>query len=370
MQESATDPDELDLALIHALQLDPRAPWSKVGTALGVDPVTAARRWARLTEAGVAWVTAHPAGLLRTAAFIAVDCEAGRVLSTAATLARWPHVISVEHTSGAHDLLLTVATPGLHALSRYVHDAIGAVAGVRSTRTHLVTRAYALGGDWRLRALDARQLERMGSPALTGTRTVRPLPEVDRQLLRMLGRDGRASLTELASEVGCAISTVQRRLRSMVAVRALVFRCDVAHTLSGWPIPVTLWARAPADQLDSIANGLTAVPETRACALLTGSAGNFHHNAWLRTLNDSHRLELLLAERFPAVQVVDRTVTLGYIKRTGRLLDDQGRSVGVVPMDVWGDPVEAARAAERGAAGRVAAGAVATSPAGAGAAGR
>ncbi|MDH6576360.1 NAD kinase [Kitasatospora sp. MAP5-34] len=50
--------DELDLALVNALQLQPRAPWSLLGQTLGISPVTAARRWRRLSEAGIAWVTA------------------------------------------------------------------------------------------------------------------------------------------------------------------------------------------------------------------------------------------------------------------------------------------------------------------------
>ncbi|MET7782244.1 AsnC family protein [Streptomyces mirabilis] len=53
--------DETDLALVHALQIAPRAPWTAVGQALGIDPMTAARRWARLTGTGCAWVTCYPA---------------------------------------------------------------------------------------------------------------------------------------------------------------------------------------------------------------------------------------------------------------------------------------------------------------------
>lgn len=35
---------ELDLKLIHALQINPRASWAQVGALLGVDPSTVARR--------------------------------------------------------------------------------------------------------------------------------------------------------------------------------------------------------------------------------------------------------------------------------------------------------------------------------------
>jgi hypothetical protein len=37
--------DELDLALVNALQISPRAPWTEVATALEVDAATVARRW-------------------------------------------------------------------------------------------------------------------------------------------------------------------------------------------------------------------------------------------------------------------------------------------------------------------------------------
>ncbi|MFJ8440171.1 AsnC family protein [Kitasatospora griseola] len=52
--------DELDLALVDALRVDPRAPWSRLAAPLGVDPATLSRRWARLTADGDAWVTCYP----------------------------------------------------------------------------------------------------------------------------------------------------------------------------------------------------------------------------------------------------------------------------------------------------------------------
>ncbi|MFF2513469.1 Lrp/AsnC family transcriptional regulator [Streptomyces sp. NPDC058086] len=51
--EAAMELDELDRGVVHALQIHPRAPWTLVGEVLGVNPVTAARRWHRLEEAGL-----------------------------------------------------------------------------------------------------------------------------------------------------------------------------------------------------------------------------------------------------------------------------------------------------------------------------
>ncbi|MDH6109724.1 DNA-binding Lrp family transcriptional regulator [Kitasatospora sp. MAP12-15] len=55
LHEQATILSEDDLALINALQLRPRASWTVLGAALGVDPVTVARRWNRLARRGEAW---------------------------------------------------------------------------------------------------------------------------------------------------------------------------------------------------------------------------------------------------------------------------------------------------------------------------
>ena len=88
LQESATL-DELDYLLVTALQREPRAEWRRIGGELGIDPSTAARRWARLTEAGLAWLSCYPAWLPPGAliAFIELDCAPGRVHEVALELA-------------------------------------------------------------------------------------------------------------------------------------------------------------------------------------------------------------------------------------------------------------------------------------------
>ena len=35
--------------------------WALIGSVVGVDPVTAARRWRSLTDSGTAWIAAYPA---------------------------------------------------------------------------------------------------------------------------------------------------------------------------------------------------------------------------------------------------------------------------------------------------------------------
>lgn len=75
--------DALDQALVHALQIAPRAGWSVIAPVLGVDAATLRRRWQRLQDAGAAWVTCHPGPAVldrRLAAALSVD---GRASNTA-----------------------------------------------------------------------------------------------------------------------------------------------------------------------------------------------------------------------------------------------------------------------------------------------
>ncbi|MDA3626956.1 Lrp/AsnC family transcriptional regulator [Saccharopolyspora sp. WRP15-2] len=333
---------ELDLRLINTLQIDPRAPWKRIAQALEIDPVTAARHWQRLTDSGAAWITAQlscRAGQL-CRAFVELDCEAGRALEVAAVLADWPHVLTIEHTSGDRDLLLTIAVPDLAALSRYAQESMGAVPGVLATRIHLVSHVHAQGCDWQLGTLDADQRGQLG----TGDRNRqasrgRELTELDKQLIRHLGADGRRSLTALADDVGLSISTVRRRLDDLLTSKDLILRCEIAQSLSGWPVTTWLWGQVPADDREVVPALLRAVPEIRACASLTGSKANLCISVWTRSLEDTRALESRVARLVPQFAVLDRTVVLRFVKRMGRVLDPLGRTTRVVPMDIWADPV-------------------------------
>lgn len=235
--------DDVDLALINCLQLDPRASWRTVGDALKVDPVTVARRWQRLQDSGTAWVSARATGHGRPEsclAFVEVDCTTSNALTIAERLARWPHVLSVEHTSGPGDLTLLVEVRDMAFLSRFLLRSLASVPGIVSSRAHLVTEVFAIGDDWKLQVLDAAQRATMTDRpvrykyAPTDQRHHgKTFDAVDRQLILKLGEDGRSSIAELTVGTGLSESTVRRRLAELTSRNQIVFRCDVSLPLSG-----------------------------------------------------------------------------------------------------------------------------------------
>ncbi|MFD7445791.1 Lrp/AsnC family transcriptional regulator [Streptomyces sp. NPDC059909] len=329
------------LALIHAMQLQPRASWTDLGRILRVDPVTVARRWGRLAERGEAWIGFSPGPRMieqLCAAFVDIDCTAADAGAVARVLSAHPHVVNLERAASTHQLLATVATSDLAAMSRYTLDVLPAVPGVTVVRARIVTHIFTEGGRWRIGALAPAQRAQL--TAQTGAATVQPTRQVtsfDRALLAELAPDGRASHQALADALATSASTVKRRLDQLTRTGTLRFRCDFARPLGGWPVAATFWATVPPADLPDIGHSLIRLPDVRACLALSGPH-NLVLQAYLRSVEDVLRFETQVATAHPRINIAERVITLRHYKHLGHLLDPYGRSVGVVPPDIWSDP--------------------------------
>ncbi len=342
MQENDTALDEVELRIINAVQYAPRASWSRLGSALGLDAVTVARRWERLTEAGRAWSTVSPGARLLEqicAAFVEVRCAPGRSVATAQALSGDPHAVTIEHITGEYDLLLTVGTEDLAAMSRYVLERVAALPAVTAVRTRLVTRFFVEGGRWRLDALAPAERcgLQSGSPDGWVEQPELVLSLDDRALLRLLAADARAPYRALAGALDVSAVTVRRRLDRLLRLRVAVLRCDFARPLAGWPVPVTFWGQVAPDQLTAVGQALTARPEIRNCAAVSGPE-NLLLQVWLHSVADIPRIEACLTREHPQLRITARLVTLRQDKLLGRLLDRFGCSTGSVSPNIWADP--------------------------------
>lgn len=331
-----SDIAELDLALINALQIHSRASWALIGQVLDVSAVTAARRWDRLVSEGIAWITAYGAPAMwehNCLAFVEVDCVAASTGGVAAAIAADPYAASVEYTVGGANLFVTTAISDLRALSVYVRDRVSMLDGVIATRVHVATRIYTEASRWHLRSLTEKQRARLAQdvakPSSEGI-----LREEDQPLLVALGVDGRKSNAQLAADLGVSASTIRRRLQRMISADVVRFRCDVANLYTEWPVLVSYQAVCSPSQIDVVGHALALVPEVRVCVAALG-ASNILFTVWLRSASSSLALELELSKHLPQMTITHRAVTLHSVKRFGRLLDEQGRSIDVVPMDIW-----------------------------------
>ncbi|MFE2050942.1 Lrp/AsnC family transcriptional regulator [Streptomyces sp. NPDC059459] len=328
--------DELDLALVNALQMAPRAPWAQLARPLGVDAATLSRRWSRLRDSGEAWVTCYAAPSQVTygaLALIEVSCvpQAREVL--AEQLARHPQAMSVELVAGSCDLLLTVAAATMSLMSRYVL-ALGRIEAVTATRTHLVQHVHRDASEWRMDSLSRDQRRDLAEEDGGVRSAPATLTPEDRVLLLALAEDGRRSVTSIAAELGRPESTVRRLLHSLLHGGRAVLRCDAAHLYAGWRSSATLWMSVPPAQLMAAGDELSRLRSTRMAASVSAEA-NLLSVVWLHALDDLARYEVQAAARITSVRVLNRAVNLRWIKRMGRLLGDDGRSTGCVPVDPW-----------------------------------
>jgi DNA-binding Lrp family transcriptional regulator len=339
---------EADLALVEALQIAPRASWTAVGEALGITAVTAARRWERLTQAGLAWVTAAPGMPARDAlclAYIEISCRSGVSIQVANALARDSHALTVELTTGSADILVTAAAGDLDTMSRYLLERLGRLDGITATRARIATRVYTEGSAWSLGRLDRAAVQhlarhRVGHGATDGS-TALPVGEFDHRVRAMvmeLNLNGRASYADLAAQLQLSPAGARRHVVPLLASGAILPRTDVASPLWGWPVQVYLWATAPIGALAETARELGRFRQTRLAVTLV-AAPSLLIAAWFRTLPEIHQFELGLATKLRHLQVTDRLLVLRSVKRMGRLLDSCGRAVGVLPIDVWRDPL-------------------------------
>ncbi|MFE0024390.1 Lrp/AsnC family transcriptional regulator [Amycolatopsis sp. NPDC059021] len=324
---------ELDLALVEALQVDPRAPWTRIGTAIGVDATTAARRWERLTSAGLAWLTAYVTVPTLTVGYLDIACRPEALTALTERLCGWQCVFNLERTTGRYQLFLGVSAHGLAGLDRLIARRVAELGGVTAVRLAVATRVYREGSGWLVHTLTPQQRAVLDDTA-ERARLVVPARWNDTDfeaLVHALGADGRRSFAELARDCGMSESAVRRRLARMLVDHELDFRCDLAHGVAGWPVIGGYRLDVPGDRLDEVGRVVAALPETRLCAAVAGEH-NLVLSTWFRAPSGCLDFEATLAARLPGVRIAERSITTKMPKRMGRLLDANGVARGQVPM--------------------------------------
>jgi DNA-binding Lrp family transcriptional regulator len=344
------DLDALDLRIVAALQVSPRANWRRIGAAVGTSASTAARRWARMTDAGLAWLSCHPLrvpGVSPVVGVIEVDCSPARLHAVAAEVLEDPHAMTVSHVTGPCDLLVTAMFADHAALSRYVGFRLGALDGVVATRSHVATMVHVEGSRWRPDRPSGRQRAVLAQRrADVVAATARPGPDAaDMALVAALTEDCRRSVVELAQRTNLSPVAVQRRLARLEQGWVLVYRCDVARSVSGRPIAVTFWASMPAEAAVEVAARLLGFREVRVC-VSTAGRHNLMVTVWLASLAEIGPVETRLTGCLPGLVIADRAITLWPLKIGGHILDLQGRHIRMVPVGTWpGEEAEKLEAA-------------------------
>lgn len=324
--------DELDRRLLHAVQIEPRATWTALAPLLEVDPGTLSRRWRRLTEDGIAWST----GLTRRLgqpALVEIVCEPTKAEAVMAELVADPRVLTLDYTAGSRDLLALISTDDLPGLADYGLQTLGRLAGVRSTRTHLINDIFIDGSNWRFRALSPAEAARVPPPTAPRSRAPRRVaPELRSAIEQEVWKDGRVAVNAIAEKHGFSPQRVADAIAVLRADGELGFRTDVARALSGWPVSTWYFVEAPARTLELARAALAGVPEIRL-AFTSASGFNLILFVWLRNVADVNRFEIALEQALVGARIADRSVVLRLAKHLGRAVGRDTRVIGAVHPD-------------------------------------
>jgi DNA-binding Lrp family transcriptional regulator len=326
-------PDETDSELVDALQINSRASWATVARAVDSSALTLSRRWQKLVESGLAWSTIALSPQSSLGALVEVRCLPSQELAVANRLAQRPDVITVGVTTGDFQVYCIILAPDTASISHTLLHDLPLEHGVLRVRNNVFGSMFG-GVVWRQGIISARQTD-LVKVAMDPLRSAVPQINLrDRPLFLALGKDGRRSYEELSEELGISAYAIRRRISFLLRSADITFRCDVARPLFGFPTAALLLVDVPDSEVQAFGKTVGKWPETRFCASVA-SASNVILILGTKSLNHLEQLLIRLEADFPSAQINDRRLVLRPVKLYGRLIEEDGRAAGVIPVDPW-----------------------------------
>jgi len=314
--------DAADRRIIHALQVDGRASFSRLASVLGISEQTVARRWRRLREDGVIRVLGLPSpDRVEPHWFVRVRVQPAAAGAVGEALARRTDVSWVSITSGGSEI--TFATRPRTDRQR---DAL-LLARLPRTVQVIDLHAFSVLHDWVggphewtdfPDPLTAEQIAALQPVRRATPDAVRAEPE-DEPLLEALAVDGRLGWAQLAAVTGWSETRVARRVEALRGAGVLYFDLEIAVELLDRPVEALLWLSVEPADLDRVGEALARAPESAYTAVLTGPA-NLVVAVVARDNADLYRFITDRVGRLP-VRSMETSPVLRRVKQAGSRLD-------------------------------------------------
>jgi len=270
--------DDLDQRIIHALYVDPRAPFSRLAEVLGSSEATVSRRYRRLFDDRILRVVGQldSQRLGQYDWVVRIRCGPGSAPTVATKLAQQPDTSWVQLTSGGTEIFSMVHSRDGEQRTPLLLSQLSVGRQVVDYEAYCLLHLFATGlsaPPWPS-DLSPGEIAQLVSSARDRPSIDRPkakLQDSDWPLVQALADDGRAPYRQLAARTHWHETTVRRRVEELIASSILFFDLDVASDAFGIRSQALLWMSVAPRNLRDIGQALASRPEFPFVAATSGS---------------------------------------------------------------------------------------------------
>ncbi|QEU90458.1 Lrp/AsnC family transcriptional regulator [Streptomyces kanamyceticus] len=314
--------DELDLQLLHAFEVDGRAPFSRVAAVLGVSDQTVARRFRRMCAgAGLRIVGVRDTHRLgRDQWMLRLRCAPDGAEAIAAALARRPDTRWIHLTSAGTEVVCMTLP---RTSGEYEDLLFGKLLRTRQvieiTAYQLLHRFYGgrtgwIGKHGMLTSEQVAALRPGPTPEVGQQGSVHIAPE-DEPLVAALKADGRVTYPELQRVTGRSESAVKRRLTQLLDTGAVYIDTEYNTESFGFGTAAMLWVTVDPGALDRVGRAMAGHPEIAHVSATTGPS-NLMASVLTR---DTAELYAYLSGELGALEGVRHVESAPYLRRFKQL---------------------------------------------------
>lgn len=279
-RETSIELDRVDRQLIHALQTEPRVPFSLAADVIGVSEQTIARRYRRMQQAGLVRVIGVVDHTVQgqSGYLIRVHSRPGSVGRLAHALADRADVTWVTICAGGTEIVAAVRSPSSAQRDELLLQRLPNAGQVTNVATALVLHRFrSADGNWHGYGdpLDIDQVARIAHPSVSAQAVPTQLRATDARLTATLAHDGRTSWAALATATGSSRSYVTDRVAALRASGILYFDVDIVTEMMGFRSAALLWLTVTPAHLTAAGDTLATHDEVSFAAAVSGPANLF-----------------------------------------------------------------------------------------------
>ncbi|WP_419996233.1 Lrp/AsnC family transcriptional regulator [Streptomyces boninensis] len=309
--------DDVDRKLLHALEVDGRVPFRRVGEVIGVSDQTVARRYRRLCErAGLRVVGVRDGVRLgQDQWMLSLRCAPDGADAIARALARRGDTAWIGLASGGTEVIVSTRVRSRGEHEELLLSKLPRTPSIVEIHAHQILHRFYGGPEGWLHKSDALGAEEVDALSpVRGTNGAAAIGAEDEALVVALEGDGRATLPELRRATGQSESAVRRRLERLLGTGAVYIDVEYDTEPVGYRHRAVLWITASPALLDQVGATMATHPEVAFAAAVAGRC-NLVAVVVVRDVPDLYRYLSGPLGRLEGVERIDTSSVLRQIKQ-------------------------------------------------------